>query len=73
VKLIMASEKINPKGDDPTDRPVLHSFFIPAFRTKQDVVPGRYTALWFNAEKLGEYQVFCAALERSGRRRIARR
>ena len=60
VKLIMASEKINPKGDDPTDRPVLHSFFIPAFRTKQDVVPGRYTALWFNAEKLGEYQVFCA-------------
>ncbi|MES2963408.1 MAG: cytochrome c oxidase subunit II [Bdellovibrionota bacterium] len=59
VKLIMSSEKMNPKGDDPTDRPVLHSFFIPAFRVKQDVVPGRYTAIWFQADKLGEYQVFC--------------
>lgn len=60
VKLIMSSEKMVPGGDDPTDRPVLHSFFIPAFRTKQDVVPGRYTALWFKAEKEGEFQVFCA-------------
>ena len=60
VKLIMASEKINPAGNDPTDRPVLHSFFIPAFRIKQDIVPGRYTALWFNAEHEGEYWVFCA-------------
>lgn len=60
VKLIMSSEKINPAGNDPTDRPVLHSFFIPAFRVKQDVVPGRYTALWFQADKEGEYQVFCA-------------
>ncbi len=39
---------------------VIHSFYIPAFRTKQDVVPGRYTSLWFNAEKEGDYQVFCA-------------
>lgn len=39
---------------------VLHSFYIPAFRIKQDVIPGRYTALWFNADKVGEYQVFCA-------------
>jgi cytochrome c oxidase subunit 2 len=38
---------------------VLHSFYIPAFRNKQDVVPGRYTALWFRAEKEGTYQVFC--------------
>ena len=60
VKVLMSSEKMNPKADDPTDRPVLHSFFIPAFRVKQDVVPGRYTAIWFNASKLGEFQVFCA-------------
>jgi cytochrome c oxidase subunit II len=42
-----------------TSKDVIHSFFIPAFRVKQDVVPGRYTALWFDAEKKGEYQVFC--------------
>ena len=39
---------------------VIHSFYIPAFRYKQDVVPGRYTSLWFRAEKEGDYQVFCA-------------
>jgi cytochrome c oxidase subunit 2 len=39
---------------------VIHSFFVPAFRTKQDVVPGRYTQVWFKAEKEGDYQVFCA-------------
>ncbi len=38
---------------------VLHSFFIPAFRIKQDAVPGRYTALWFTARTPGDYQVFC--------------
>jgi cytochrome c oxidase subunit 2 len=59
VKLIQASEKINPTGTDPKDRAVLHGFFIPAFRIKQDIVPGRYTAQWFQAEKLGEYWVFC--------------
>lgn len=48
VKLVMTSSD------------VLHSFYIPAFRTKQDVVPGRYTAVWFRANKLGSYQVFCA-------------
>lgn len=42
-----------------TSRDVLHSFFIPSMRIKQDVVPGRYTAQWFNAEKIGDYQVFC--------------
>jgi cytochrome c oxidase subunit II len=47
VKLILASED------------VIHSFFVPSFRIKQDAVPGRYTALWFNAEKLGEFHVFC--------------
>ena len=38
---------------------VLHSFYIPAFRNKQDVVPGRYTAYWFRAEHEGTYQIFC--------------
>jgi cytochrome c oxidase subunit II len=60
VKLIMSSEKVNPGGNDPLDRPVIHSFFIPAFRIKQDVVPGRYTAEWFRAEHEGEFWVFCA-------------
>ena len=39
---------------------VIHSFFVPSFRIKQDAVPGRYTALWFNATKLGEFHIFCA-------------
>lgn len=42
-----------------TSRDVLHSFFIPAFRIKQDVIPGRFTTLWFKAPKVGEYQIFC--------------
>lgn len=42
-----------------SSRDVLHSFFIPGFRNKQDAVPGRYTSLWFEANKEGEYQVFC--------------
>lgn len=43
-----------------TSKDVIHSFYIPSFRIKQDVVPGRYTALWFHADKLGEFHVFCA-------------
>jgi cytochrome c oxidase subunit 2 len=43
-----------------TSQDVIHSFFIPAFRTKQDVVPGRYTSLWFQATKPGRYHLFCA-------------
>ena len=43
-----------------TTEDVLHSFYIPAFRTKADVVPGRYTYLWFNATKPGKYHLFCA-------------
>ena len=60
VKLIMGSEKINSASTDDKDRPVLHSFFIPSARIKQDVVPGRYTMLWFNFDKPGDYWVFCA-------------
>lgn len=39
---------------------VLHSLYIPAFRTKQDVVPGRYVTTWFQPTRPGEYTLFCA-------------
>jgi len=48
IKLIMTSED------------VIHSFYIPAFRIKQDVLPGRYTTTWFQATKAGTYHIFCA-------------
>ena len=48
VKLIMTSED------------VIHSFFVPAFRIKMDVLPGRYTTAWFEATKPGEFHLFCA-------------
>ncbi len=48
VKLTLASED------------VIHSFFIPAFRIKHDVVPGRYDTMWFTATKPGRYHIFCA-------------
>lgn len=43
-----------------TSQDVIHSFFIPAFRVKQDVVPGRYAMEWFIPTKVGEYHLFCA-------------
>ena len=43
-----------------TSEDVLHDFFIPAFRVKNDVIPGRYTTLWFEATQLGEFHLFCA-------------
>jgi len=43
-----------------TSRDVIHSFFVPDFRIKQDVVPGRYTETWFEATKPGRYQIFCS-------------
>jgi cytochrome c oxidase subunit 2 len=43
-----------------TTEDVLHDFSVPAFRTKVDVVPGRYTYLWFEATKPGKYHLFCA-------------
>src|SRR5687767_6774469 len=43
-----------------TTEDVLHDFSIPAFRTKIDVVPGRYTYLWFEPTKPGKYHLFCA-------------
>lgn len=53
----------------PTGRPVvltmisedvIHSFYIPAFRTKMDVLPGRYTMQWFEPTQTGTYHLFCA-------------
>ncbi|MDQ3181700.1 MAG: cytochrome c oxidase subunit II [Acidobacteriota bacterium] len=43
-----------------TTEDVLHDLYIPAFRTKMDVIPGRYSTLWFNATKPGKYHLFCA-------------
>ncbi|BDG10524.1 cytochrome c oxidase subunit II [Anaeromyxobacter paludicola] len=43
-----------------TSRDVIHSFFVPALRLKQDVLPGRYSQTWFNADKPGRYELFCA-------------
>jgi cytochrome c oxidase subunit 2 len=48
VKLIMGSED------------VLHSYYIPEFRVKADVIPGRYNVMWFTATKPGSYHLFCA-------------
>jgi cytochrome c oxidase subunit II len=48
VKLIMGAED------------VIHSFYIPAFRVKADVIPGRYNTLWFQATTPGRYHLFCA-------------
>lgn len=42
-----------------TSEDVLHSLFVPDFRVKQDVVPGRYTKLWFQSEYEGEHHLFC--------------
>lgn len=42
-----------------TSRDVIHSFFVPAFRVKQDVLPGIYTELWFRAEEVGTFPIFC--------------
>ena len=48
VRLVLASQD------------VIHSFFIPALRIKQDVVPGRYETMWFRADRVGRYHLFCA-------------
>ena len=48
VKMIMTSED------------VLHDLYFPSFRVKADVIPGRYSSLWFEATKAGTYPMFCA-------------
>ena len=42
-----------------TSEDVIHSFFVPAFRTKKDAVPGRYNRMWFRATKTGQFRIFC--------------
>ena len=43
-----------------TSQDVIHSFFVPAFRVKADVLPGRYTTLWFQASTAGDYRLYCS-------------
>lgn len=43
-----------------TSEDVLHAFYIPAFRVKRDVVPGRYTTMWFEATQVGTFNMYCA-------------
>ncbi len=43
-----------------TSQDVIHSFFVPEFRIKTDVLPGRYTTVWFQATRAGEFHLFCA-------------
>jgi cytochrome c oxidase subunit 2 len=43
-----------------TSEDVIHDFYIPAFRVKRDVVPGRYTTFWFEATQVGEFNLYCA-------------
>jgi len=42
-----------------SSRDVLHSFYIPAFRVKRDVLPNRYSVIWFEATKIGTYDIYC--------------
>src|SRR3546814_11425695 len=64
VRLIMSSED------------VIHSFAVPAFRVKQDVLPARTTELWFKATRAGTYHLFCmefcGADHRSEERRVGK-
>jgi cytochrome c oxidase subunit 2 len=48
IKLLMISED------------VIHSFFVPAFRSHMDVLPQRYTSVWFQATRPGSYHLFCS-------------
>jgi cytochrome c oxidase subunit 2 len=43
-----------------TSEDVIHSFYVPAFRSKSDVIPGRYSSLWFQATRTGTFPLFCA-------------
>lgn len=43
-----------------TSEDVIHAFYVPAFRVKQDVLPGQFTKLWFTPTKPGAYHLFCA-------------
>ena len=49
---------------------VIHSFYVPAFRVKQDAVPGMYTSVWFEATRTGTYHLFCAEYCGTGHSRM---
>lgn len=70
---VTVSGKIEGNVDDPfvvpvgrpvkltmSSKDVIHSFYVPAFRVKKDVVPNRYSVIWFQAEQEGVYDVMCA-------------
>ena len=42
-----------------TSQDVIHSFYVPEFRVKRDVIPGRYTKIWFDATETGTFDIFC--------------
>lgn len=56
VRLLITSKGM----DGSPNKGVLHSFFVPEFRVKMDAIPGRYTTMWFEANRLGTYPAFCA-------------
>ena len=58
IKLIMTSQD------------VIHSFFVPDFRVKMDVLPGRYRTLWFEATRVGTYHLFCSQYCGTGHSRM---
>jgi cytochrome c oxidase subunit 2 len=47
---------------DLTSKDVIHSFFVPNLRLKQDAVPGRLIHVWFEATEVGQYEIPCAEL-----------
>ena len=51
-----------------TSEDVIHDFYVPAFRVKKDVLPGRYTSLWFQATKTGTYHILLRPVLRHGPR-----
>ena len=53
-----------------TSRDVIHSFYVPAFRLKQDAIPGRITSLWFTATEPGAYDILCAEYCGAGHSRM---
>ena len=53
-----------------TSRDVIHSFYVPSFRVKQDVLPGRITTLWFTATVPGTYDIECAEYCGAGHSRM---
>lgn len=62
---VTSSDTMYVPADEPvqtsmSSQDVIHSFFVPQFRVKQDVLPNRYTSVWFEAAKRGTYDLFCA-------------